>query len=366
MVFRVLVTDADTKHGISIQRAVKQAGPDIEVIAHSETKPRYAHLYKYYDRLTWGTTLQSVLHHRDFDMVVPVGGSSVLAVDAICREMAVLPSSEALRRVYDKRALIELAGQLAVPTPQTICILHEDDLNDQPVTFPCVIKPAQETEAKFVLYPRDRRELQSVVASKFAEARGRLRHGILVQEYVRGQGVGFFALYQRGSIRRAFMHRRLREWPPSGGPSSAARAIADPALEAFARRILDTLCWTGIAMVEFKHDPDSGRYALMEVNGKFWGSYELSVAAGLDFAGDLVRVFRGEELRYFDAYDRDAAFAWPLDGDLMNILLRGAFTELSSYRRGGMKTNLGQSRRAEARKVLALPIKMVRFMVTGS
>ncbi|MBV9251616.1 MAG: hypothetical protein JO227_20515 [Acetobacteraceae bacterium] len=366
MVFRVLVTDADTKHSISIQRSVKQAGPDIEVIAHSETKPKYAHLYKFCDRLTWGTPLDLVLRHRDFDMVVPVGGRSVLSVDAMCRQMAVLPSSEALSRVYDKRALLELARQLSVPAPQTICILHEDDLNDRPVAFPCVIKPAKETEAKFVFYPRDRRELQSLIASKFAEAQGRLRHGILVQEYVRGQGVGFFALYQKGSIRRAFMHRRLREWPPSGGASSAAHAIADPTLEAFARRILDTLCWNGIAMVEFKHDPDSGRYALMEVNGKFWGSHELSVAAGLDFAGDLVRVFRGEELQYFDAYDHNAAFAWPLDGDVMNILVRGAFTELSSYRSGGMKTNLGQSRRAEARKALVLPLKMVRFMVTGA
>ncbi len=366
MVFRVLVTDADTKHSISIQRAVKQAAADIEVIAHTEVKPKHAHLYKYYDRMISGTSLYSVLCRREFDMVIPVGGGSVLTVDATCRDLAVLPSSEALARVYDKHALLELAQELKVPAPRTICVFDERELSDHALTFPCVVKPAQETEAKFVVYPRDRAELRAVVASKFAQAGGRLRHGILVQEYVRGQGVGFFALYQEGSIRRAFMHRRLREWPPSGGASSAARAISDPNLAAFARRMLDALSWNGIAMVEFKYDPDSRRYALMEINGKFWGSYELSVAAGLDFAGDLVRAFRGEELTYCDAYNSEAAFAWPLDGDLINILVRGAFTELASYWRGGIKTNLGQSRRADAYKILTLPLKMVQYMVTGS
>lgn len=40
-------------------------------------------------------------------------------------------------------------------------------------------------------------------------------------------------------------------------------------------------------MVEFKRDPDSGRFALMEINGRFWGSLPLAVAAGADFPAML-------------------------------------------------------------------------------
>ena len=36
-------------------------------------------------------------------------------------------------------------------------------------------------------------------------------------------------------------------------------------------------------MVEYRHDPLSGQYWLMEVNGRFWGSLPLATAAGADF-----------------------------------------------------------------------------------
>ena len=45
-------------------------------------------------------------------------------------------------------------------------------------------------------------------------------------------------------------------------------------------------------MVEFKHQQSPDRLVLMEINPKFWGSVELALEAGVDFASDLVRVPR--------------------------------------------------------------------------
>jgi protein-tyrosine-phosphatase len=45
----------------------------------------------------------------------------------------------------------------------------------------------------------------------------------------------------------------------------------------------EAMQWTGPAMFEFKADPATGRMALMEINGRLWGSLALSVAAGVDF-----------------------------------------------------------------------------------
>jgi protein-tyrosine-phosphatase len=36
-------------------------------------------------------------------------------------------------------------------------------------------------------------------------------------------------------------------------------------------------------MVEFRHDPKTGRSLLMEVNGRYWGSLALALQAGIDF-----------------------------------------------------------------------------------
>ena len=51
----------------------------------------------------------------------------------------------------------------------------------------------------------------------------------LVQEYIPGDGRGVFVLMNRGRLRAAFAHRRLREKPPSGGVSVLSESVAlDP------------------------------------------------------------------------------------------------------------------------------------------
>ena len=45
---------------------------------------------------------------------------------------------------------------------------------------------------------------------------------------------------------------------------------------------------TGVAMVEYRYDPASRRYVFMEINGRFWGSLQLAIDAGVDFPALLV------------------------------------------------------------------------------
>ena len=81
-----------------------------------------------------------------------------------------------------------------------------------------------------------------------------------------------------------FQHRRLKEFPRSGGVSVVA--IAEPVdslLADHAMRLLKALEWEGVAMVEFRVDRPTQRVALMEVNGRYWGSLQLSILAGVDF-----------------------------------------------------------------------------------
>ena len=89
--------------------------------------------------------------------------------------------------------------------------------------------------------------------------------------------------------------------PVSGGASTAACTYYDETLKEYGLRILSALQWHGVAMVEFKRQQSPDRLVLMEINPKFWGSVELALEAGVDFASDLVRVFRGETSAYSEA-----------------------------------------------------------------
>src|SRR4029077_3602676 len=61
-----------------------------------------------------------------------------------------------------------------------------------------------------------------------------------------------------------------------------------------AEELLTALHWHGVAMVEFKMDAN-GRYWLMEINPRLWGSLALSVDTGVNFPLGLLQVARGEQ-----------------------------------------------------------------------
>jgi predicted ATP-grasp superfamily ATP-dependent carboligase len=108
----------------------------------------------------------------------------------------------------------------------------------------------------------------------------------LIQEYCAGYGLGQFVLMKDGVAHTTFQHRRVHEWPPEGGFSSLCESVAlDEHAELMKKSValLRELEWEGIAMVEYRHDPATGESALMEINGRFWGSLPLAYHAGASF-----------------------------------------------------------------------------------
>ena len=122
----------------------------------------------------------------------------------------------------------------------------------------------------------------------------------LVQEYCAGYGLGQFVLMKDGQAHYTFQHRRVHEWPPEGGFSSMCESLpgdAHGALMAQSVALLRELRWEGIAMVEYRYDPHTNEAALMEVNGRFWGSLPLAWHAGARFPSMMHTLWgRGEPL----------------------------------------------------------------------
>jgi hypothetical protein len=159
------------------------------------------------------------------------------------------------------------------------------------------------------------------------------------------------------------MHKRLREYPPSGGPSTAAASYYSPRLEELGVKLLSALKWNGVAMVEFKFDIHRQDFVLMEINGKFWGSLELALRSGVNFGSDLIRLYRGELLECGSDYDRQMKFYWPLDGDLKTLWrTRKILTGVKDYFRADGATNLGQSVVAELLK----SVRLIRDLTGGN
>jgi predicted ATP-grasp superfamily ATP-dependent carboligase len=137
-----------------------------------------------------------------------------------------------------------------------------------------------------------------------------------------GPGIGVFVLVWDGELLAAFAHRRIREKPPSGGVSVLSESIAlDRGLLARSDALLRDFDWQGVVMVEYKLDQKTGIPYLMEVNGRFWGSLQLAIDAGVDFPNMLVAAACGDPPPPVGDYRVGARLRWEW-GDVDNLAVR--------------------------------------------
>jgi predicted ATP-grasp superfamily ATP-dependent carboligase len=281
--------------------------------------------------------VRTAASREGYAVVLPVTEPSALALldEPALASRIPMPSRATFDEVNDKVRLLERATSLGVDVPRFVTLSEAGDPRARTWEgFPAVVKPARsvvgtverrrKTAVRFV---SDAAALTSTLAELSADA-----FPVMVQERLEGAGMGVFLLMDRGERVAEFAHRRIREKPPEGGVSVYRESIRAPAvLVEQAERLLRSFEWTGVAMVEFKHDEATNRYGLMEINGRFWGSLQLAVDAGVDFPRLLVDRFLQLSREVCGDYRLGVRSRWEW-GDVDHLLIR--------LRRGGVRGGL--------------------------
>jgi len=237
------------------------------------------------------------------------------------------PDLETIQLAHDKSVLMSLAEEEGIPVPKTVLVHDPADLTEaiRRVGFPAVVKPRLSRFRRGVEWVRGGGPHYVSTVRELEAACRRIHETVplpLVQEYIPGEGRGVFLLLNHGKVRAAFAHRRIREKPPSGGVSVLSESVAlDPQLLQHSQSLLEALKWHGVAMVEFKRDARNGTHKLLEVNGRFWGSLQLAVDAGVDFPNLLYRMAVEGDVEQVLSYREGVRLRWWL-GDLDSLLLR--------------------------------------------
>lgn len=223
--------------------------------------------------------------------ILPITEESVLALDPASAPAGaarlLAPPLETFRRLCDKELVLKTAAQQGIRVPRQWVISRPDEQLPQALPPRVAIKAARSIVGEGA--SRERNNVQ------YAEGRNAVvvaltqlspaAFPVLVQERVRGHGIGVFLLRWDGRTVARFAHRRLREKPPTGGVSVCAESVAlEPRLAEASERLVHALGLShGVAMVEYKQDADTGEAVLMEINGRLWGSLQLAIDSGVDF-----------------------------------------------------------------------------------
>ncbi|MGH7620239.1 MAG: ATP-grasp domain-containing protein, partial [Gemmatimonadaceae bacterium] len=236
------------------------------------------------------------------DVLVPIGMHSIGPVakrldEFRARTRVALPTWPVIDDADDTRRLLALARELGVPTPRTLNVPDYASVDElaEDLGYPAIVKLGVEAG----LPPGDRYRIVGNRAELVAAVNMMvpITTTPIIQELVSGDGIGFEALYDYdGRMVASFCHRRLREYPVTGGPSTFCESCDAPDASRYGKLLLDRLGWIGLAMVEFKMDASRGIPILMEINPRPWGSMMLPILAGVEFPWLLFQLARDGSL----------------------------------------------------------------------
>ncbi len=310
---RVLVLDGQSNAALACVRSLGRAGHTVSV-ASEYRRPlaswsRWCSHSVHVDGYTVSgfAGVRQWAERAGITVVLPMSEEACLLCNAGRQEWESLgvrvgcAPDELLLQAFDKAQTLRTALVQGVRIPPTSFPESPDQLAAAVETagLPCVVKPRFSTpwDGRRFLPPagvavvHDRVELARAV-----EARRDGNSWPLVQSLMGGAPRTAAALYDRGQPVAWFAMDELRVVRPLASPSSLRRSVPlDSRLREPAERLLSALRWHGPASVDFLDDGVTAP-CLMEVNGRFWNSLELAVAAGADFPAWWVRILCAEPL----------------------------------------------------------------------
>ena len=112
------------------------------------------------------------------------------------------------------------------------------------------------------------------------------REQLTFQEYIPGDDSCIWSYHGfadgQGGVLDHFIGRKLRTFPTRTGESSFIELTFDKDLEALGARIAAEIGLKGVFKMDFKRDPDTGRWYLLEINARFNLWHYLGAANGVN------------------------------------------------------------------------------------
>lgn len=336
---KVLITDGNCRSALAVTRSLGRKGIHVvvadECLNNLSSTSRFcsekcAYPSPYTSPEAFIEAIHDIISTYHIDLLLPV---SDVAIDNILGSektfsphlLKALPTYNAYSAVSNKINLLRLAADIGIQIPEGTTVLNEHGFyeNIDRIRYPVVVKPGKSRMlingnyvATSVRYAASKDALVHLYRTTHY-----LKEPFLLQQIVCGPGFGLFSLFDNGNPVAFFSHMRIREKPPTGGVSVLCKSIpVDNDIRRKAELLLRNIGWNGVVMIEYKMDAHTGIPYLMEINGRFWGSLQLAIDAGMDFPCMLYKMATGKKDASCTHYEPGIMSRWLL-GDVDHLYL---------------------------------------------
>jgi len=329
----VFVTDADMRQVLAIIRSLGKKGIATTVGDSAKSRFLISFFSKYCKKRVFypspaenaeafGKELLKYVAKNRTDVLITVTDHASLAVSRRLREFrqyvgVAIPPYETLIKTVDKAQTMQFCEETYHPVTVLPRKVSEIYSLSKKMSYPLVVKPRFSSGSRGLKYATNSSQL-----IRLFKATANMYGVPLIQEYIPGDeiyGVGAL-LNQDSKPRAAFVYKRLRQFPISGGPSTYRVSVLNPAVQDLSLKILQRIKWYGVAMLEFKIDPRDSKPKLMEINPRFWGSLNLAIAAGVDFPYLFYKMAVEGDVRPVFTYKLGVKARYLLFGDVFHFV----------------------------------------------
>lgn len=295
----VLITNASNVKGLVVTQSLGKKGIEITT---TDCESLSAAFFSKYSKhhflcaspertpLEFVSSIKNHIKRKKIDVLMPINSTETNLISKYKDKFTPftkVPFEDysKMMQLHNKNEVMKLASELDIRIPRTYEIDNATYLEkfSKEMEYPVVIKLRNATSSVGISYVYSAIEFVSKFKQTIQKFNLNSSGYPIVQEYIPGTGYGVSVLYNQGDIRASFTHKRLREYPITGGPSTLRVSVRNQEMEKAARKLLDHVKWHGVAMVEFKLDERDNKPVLIEVNPRFWGSIYQAIAAGVNF-----------------------------------------------------------------------------------
>jgi len=331
----VLITDITSYKAVVIARYLRRRYPDLRLVAtdHRQTASwlRTRHVAEVEvvpappkAGQAYAEAIADVMRRHHADILIPVNSEEIRVLSAhrglLGDALGWMGSEEIYRRLDDKSEFASLLQRARLPHPQTHSTAH--------APLPLVVKPKLGSSAAGLVYLHTEDD-----RTRFIERFGDAPADCVIQDYFQGEGIGYSGFVREGRVLVGYGHRRVAEYPVTGGSSVVRERYPYgdvEALRALVERVLEVAPWSGFVMFEFKRNA-YGQFVFIECNPRIWGSIHQGLADGVNYFEPLLGP--PQATGRIEGCDRTSLS--PLDLVAMaGYLRRGDFGKIGTYLAG--------------------------------
>ena len=201
-----------------------------------------------------------------------------------------------LEQVLNKWQLYKASVRCEVLSPKTILAENTEELKkiSTNINYPALLKPMYASDwRKEAIWNSVGKRKAILIQSRddLFESYGKFCHlfpKVLLQEYVEGEDSDIFTFCsycnKNSDVLASFNTRKIRQLPDKFGTGIVVKSAINNELNEPSKRLLKHLHFSGISEIEYKRDPGTGKYYLIEINPRFWDQHRLSMDFGLNLA----------------------------------------------------------------------------------